>query len=96
MVAIDRPVSPSSTLLWKLGQLLQSKAVRSEKRRKASNWLQEFVKFTLHIAGFACLTWAAFGWSMIAGRAVAGICFLLLAYQLTPDRKAEDGSAYRR
>lgn len=34
----------------------------------------------LHLAGFGCITAAAWQWSTIAGLIVLGVCFLVLEY----------------
>lgn len=58
-----------------------TKAVKARKDKAATHartWMQTIVRLTLHVAGFICLTYAAFTFSIAAGMIVAGIsCFIL-------------------
>lgn len=47
-------------------------------------------KLVMHIAGFGCLTMAAFTWTITAGWIMAGVSFLLLSWLLTPTQSAPD------
>lgn len=77
MVTMDGTPSLSQFIVFKLAAMAEKRSKRKEVKR-ARPWIQATIKLVLHIAGFSCLTIAAWSFSFIAGMAVAGIsCFAL-------------------
>jgi hypothetical protein len=77
VTTMDEVPSLTSVIGIKIAARLASRS-----KRKASNrprtWMQTTVRLILHVAGFACLTYAGFMWDNIAGMCAAGIsCFAL-------------------
>jgi hypothetical protein len=54
---------------------------------RTSTRFQAIVKFVLHIAGFACLTNAAFLWSSVAGWASAGLSLFVVSWLLNSSHR---------
>lgn len=69
-------------MLWKFSKAMSRSKTKAATR--ASVQLQVIIRVVMHIAGFACLTYAAFTWSTIAGWAVAGISCFLMSWLTAP------------
>lgn len=80
MVTLEGNPSIASLISWKISKALSNRAERSKAREgnSARTVVQATVRVFLHLAGFACLTYAGFAFNFIAGMVVAGIsCFIL-------------------
>lgn len=76
MAAIEEPPSITSAIGLKLAGMLIRRTERKARTRPRT-WVQVTIKLLLHVAGFTCLTVAAWSFNFIAGMAVAGIsCFV--------------------
>lgn len=89
MAVLDNP-----TFLQAIAYVIAKKAEKT-KPVKAKNytrtWVQTTMRLTLHIAGFALLTYAAFSWNITAGYALAGLSCFALSW-LNSNTAQPDGS----
>lgn len=86
MVALSDEPTVAQILLTRAGKAItrRREAARVNKAT-VSTWYVNTVRFVLHVAGLASLTYAGFEWSTIAGYVVAGIsCFVLSTLVTSP------------
>lgn len=62
-------------------QLAESKELARTARVKSTNYVRTGIWLLALVGGFLWLTWAAWDMHPVAGKAMAGICTLLLAGQ---------------
>lgn len=86
MTSIDTSPSIGSFLVMKIGRKLNA---RKESRALPRTWVQGIVRNVLILAGFSCLTQAAFTWSTLAGWAAAGLSCLAVSTLLTTSGGAD-------
>ena len=80
-VGMDTP-SIGEVVLLKLARVMSK---RENKARNARTWFQATIKLLIHVAGFACLTYAGFTFSLAAGFVVAGLSCFTLSWLTTAD-----------
>lgn len=81
----------SQFIAMKLASRARKRAIANEASNRVSALIKGIVRLVLHLAGFACLTFAGFTWNMAAGLVVAGIsCFVLSWLNTGEDQTVSD------
>jgi fatty acid desaturase len=89
MTTMEASPSIASVIAMKVATKL---ANRSKGKERAQTWMQALSRFVLHVAGFACLTYAGFTWSIMAGLIIAGLsCFAMSTLFTTSNTPTESG-----
>lgn len=94
MVSMSDGVNPTF-VQFLMAKVAARKAHRSNTRTHVRTSVMA-LRIVLHIAGFACLTYAAYMASVIAGVAVAGLSCFVLARLFTATDSADGNEQMRQ
>ena len=68
----------------------RSMAAKAETRNRVTQIIAYVMNMLMQLAGFGCLTMAAFTWTITAGWIMAGVSFLVLSWLLTKPQPAPE------
>lgn len=85
-MSVDSLPTTTQFIGLKLSSMLAKRRLpREHKAITRALTLESIVRFMLHVAGFACLTYAAFRFNVPAGYCVAGVSCFIMSRLMVPD-----------